>query len=129
MALSYGCSFGGTLHAPFQVNWRPVLLFAKGRFLRKTVQVFSDVFTVGRQPKSHHPWEQPLEPFVYWLGRLTNPGQLVCDTHAGSGTIGVACKQIGRRYLGTEIDPGHARTARRRIAEARPEQQRSGSPA
>lgn len=122
LSITYAHASGGTLLHPFQSNWRPVLLFSRGAFRRKGVTAFSDVYTVPKSPKRHHPWEQPLPPWEYWLGRLTRPGDLVADCFAGSGTIGVACKRFGRRYLGTEVDATHTETARRRLAgESRPD--------
>ena len=87
------------------------------------------IFDYPRQPheRRHGPsGYDPYGGYKPWLRDeftfrwLTLPNALFCDSHTGSGTIGVACKRLGRRYLGTEIDPGHARTARRRIAAATP---------
>lgn len=35
---------------------------------------------------------------------LSERGELVCDPYAGSGTAGIACAQLGRRFLGWERD-------------------------
>lgn len=43
------------------------------------------------------------------------PGGLVADFFAGSGAVGEACLATGRCYVGTEIDPGMAELARRRL--------------
>ena len=47
-----------------------------------------------------------------------NPGQVVLDNTMGSGTTGVACVQLGRRFIGLEQDDAHFGTAKQRIAEA-----------
>lgn len=45
---------------------------------------------------------------------FTDPGELVLDPFAGSGTTGVACKRLGRRFLGFERDPKfHAAAVKR----------------
>ena len=56
----------------------------------------------------------------YYVERLTSPGDLVCDPFLGGGTTGVAAVQLGRRFVGIEIDgEAHATaTARVRAAEA-----------
>src|SRR5262249_33480356 len=41
----------------------------------------------------------------YMIDRLTDPGGLVVDPYSGSGTTLAAAKAMGRRWLGTEIDP------------------------
>lgn len=114
----YTHASGGTILHPWQANHRPILVFTKKTLNRKGLRVMSDVFTIPSAPKEYHEWEQPIKPWRYWLGRLARPGYLVCDPWAGSGTVGVACKQLGLNYLGTEIDKHHTRTARARINKA-----------
>lgn len=40
----------------------------------------------------------------------------VLDPFAGSGTVGVVCKQLGRNFIGLELNPEYCEMARRRIA-------------
>lgn len=72
-----------------------------------------------------HPTQKPVALYEYLIRTYTNPGELVLDITAGSGTTGVACIQTGRRFIGIEIDPGYADIARARIAKAA-EQARQG---
>lgn len=51
-----------------------------------------------------HPTQKPVALFEYLIKTYTNPGDLVLDNCAGSGTTAVACKQTGRRYLCIEKD-------------------------
>lgn len=68
------------------------------------------------QNKPPHPTTKPL-PLIRELVELfSEPGELVCDPYAGSGTTGVACRMLGRRFLGWESDANMAEIARRRIA-------------
>lgn len=101
----------------FLPNWRPVLLFAKGKFCPKGP--VTDTITVRNNylVKAYHPWQQPLEPFVRWIPALTKPGVVVADPFACTGTIALACKLSGRRFIGTELDPNMVAVARRRLAE------------
>jgi site-specific DNA-methyltransferase (adenine-specific) len=70
-----------------------------------------------------HPCVKPLA-LMRWLVRLvTQPGDLVLDPFAGSGTTGMACKAEGRRFIGIELDPEYAEIARRRIAATEPDGQ------
>jgi len=105
-------------HHAWHACWRPVLVFCRGR--QPPLKGVIDTVTVGPSDQGLHQWQQPLLPWVRWLGDLTRPGQLICDPFAGSATVGVAVKQIGggRRYIGTEIDARHVRAARARIAAA-----------
>ena len=62
-----------------------------------------------------HPTQKPIE-LMRWLCRLvTPPGGLVLDPFTGSGSTGCAAAIEGFRFLGFELDEGHAETARARI--------------
>jgi site-specific DNA-methyltransferase (adenine-specific) len=50
---------------------------------------------------------------------FTDPGELVCDPFAGSGTTGVACLRLGRRFVGWEKDERYFRVAVKRLTAAR----------
>lgn len=54
--------------------------------------------------KNIHPTQKPVALVEYLIKTYTNPGDLVLDNCAGSGTTAVACKQTGRRYLCIEKD-------------------------
>lgn len=61
---------------------------------------------------------KPLDLMEQLVGDFTARGALVCDPFAGSGTTGVACKRLGRRFIGWEIKPEYHAIAAKRIAEA-----------
>lgn len=46
----------------------------------------------------------------------TRPGDLVIDPFFGSGTVGVVCQRLGRRFLGIELNPEYAEIARERLS-------------
>ena len=52
------------------------------------------------------------------VARFTSAGELVVDPFLGSGTTGVACVKLGRKFTGIEIDPGYFDIACRRISAA-----------
>jgi site-specific DNA-methyltransferase (adenine-specific) len=49
---------------------------------------------------------------------FSNPGETVLDPFMGSGTTGVACARIGRRFIGCELDSKYFDIACRRIEQA-----------
>lgn len=101
------------------VAWRPVLVMGKPPLEKRKGDWVLDFPPPGTRDKTYHHWQQAVEPIAYWVGRLTEPGDLVVDPFTGTGTTGVACRLTGRRFVGTEIDANLAEVARSRIAAAR----------
>lgn len=62
----------------------------------------------------YHPTQKPLPLMEWCLGFLPN-AQTIFDPFMGSGTTGVACARLGRRFIGCEIEPRYFDIACRRI--------------
>ena len=62
-----------------------------------------------------HPTQKPLDLMRGLVSDFTDPGELILDPFAGSGTTAVACKRLGRRFLGYEINPSYHAAAVDRI--------------
>ena len=71
-------------------------------------------------PKRHgvHPTEKPVSLIAEILLDFTTPGSIVSDPFMGSGTTGVACAKLGRRFIGIEIERRYFDIACQRIEEA-----------
>lgn len=65
-----------------------------------------------------HPTQKPAELPAYFIRTYTNPGEVVLDHTAGSGSTAVAAVREGRRFLAIDLDPGYADMARRNVADA-----------
>jgi DNA modification methylase len=65
--------------------------------------------------KGFHPTQKSLSLMEELLKIHTNPGDAILDPFMGSGTTGVACKNLGRDFIGIELDEGYYNTARERI--------------
>lgn len=63
----------------------------------------------------HHETQKPLPLMMELVSLFTDPGDIVLDPFAGSGTTGVACIRLGRRFIGIERDPKYAAVARERL--------------
>lgn len=59
---------------------------------------------VNDKDKFSHPTIKPLELVKRHLLHTTQPNDIVLDCFLGSGTTAVACKEIGRHYIGFEVD-------------------------
>ena len=65
----------------------------------------------------HHPTQKPLE-LMAWCIWLCKDAQTVIDPFMGSGTTGVACANLGRKFIGIEIERKYFDIACERIAAA-----------
>ena len=63
----------------------------------------------------HHPIQKPLRLVRRALLASTREGDLVFDPFSGSGTTAVAAKELGRFFVGAELEEEFARLAARRI--------------
>ena len=62
-----------------------------------------------------HPTQKPVALIEYLIRTYTNEGETVLDFTMGSGTTGVACKNLGRDFIGIELDQGYFDIAQQRI--------------
>jgi len=67
--------------------------------------------------RREHPTQKPVAVMEWVIGQCKRPN-LVLDPYMGSGTTGVACINLGLRFIGCEIDPRYFDIACRRIEDA-----------
>jgi adenine-specific DNA-methyltransferase len=83
---------------------------------------YTDVWTfptVQHYP-GKHPCEKPQALLRHIITASTREGAVVLDSFAGTGSTGLACRDLGRSFVGIEKDEKYARTARARIAAVEP---------
>lgn len=61
-----------------------------------------------------HPTQKPVEVMTWAISKLNDP-QTILDPFMGSGTTGVACANLGRKFIGIEIDERYFNIACERI--------------
>ena len=80
---------------------------------------FSDVWEFApAQPPNEHPTQKPMDLMAYLVRLSVRPGAVCLDPFMGSGTTGVACVELGRRFIGIELDEKYFDIACRRIEQA-----------
>ena len=67
--------------------------------------------------KGLHPTQKPVALFEYLIKTYTNEGDLVLDNVAGSGTTGVACKNLNRNYILIEKEQKYIDIINKRLNE------------
>jgi DNA modification methylase len=83
-----------------------------------TVLDFDVVNNDGSNGGRLHPTQKPVALFEYLIRTYTNPGELVLDNTAGSGTTAIAAINSGRRWICIERDPNYFAKAVARVLEA-----------
>ena len=62
-----------------------------------------------------HPTQKPVALLEYLIKTYTNEGELVLDFTMGSGSTGVACKNLNRDFIGIELEENYFNIAKERI--------------
>ncbi len=73
---------------------------------------------IGKEHGRLHATQKPVAVMDYCVGGYTKEGETILDPFMGSGTTGVACVNLGRKFIGIEIEPKYFDIAVRRIEEA-----------
>ena len=66
-------------------------------------------------PGRFHPTQKPVELYKWILNNYSKDGEIILDTHVGSGSSLVACRETGHKYVGFEIDPEYYAKAKERV--------------
>jgi site-specific DNA-methyltransferase (adenine-specific) len=89
-------------------------LLAKGRPTLPSSPV-PDVLDWQYSGNRLHPTQKPVQPLKTLIGAFTRPGGTVLDPFCGSGSTLVAAQDLGRRFIGIELEEQHHRTASSRL--------------
>lgn len=73
------------------------------------------ILKIASEGKTLHPTQKPIELMEYLVKTYTNEGDTVLDNCMGSGTTGVACKNLNRNFIGIEQDANYFEIAKGRI--------------
>jgi site-specific DNA-methyltransferase (adenine-specific) len=79
-----------------------------------------DVLNIKTQHKRVHPTQKPIPLMEYLIKTYTNENETVLDFTMGSGSTGVAAKNLNRNFIGIEQDQKYFNIAKNRINELRP---------
>ena len=97
--------------------WQPVFYYGKDPFLCGGKGRRPDSFsTTEAAEENGHPCPKPIGTMLWLVERVSvSVSDVVLDPFCGSGTTGVACLRLGRRFIGIEKDARYAAIARERL--------------
>jgi site-specific DNA-methyltransferase (adenine-specific) len=89
-------------------------------YAKKKNAVFNEhcknsVFRFPSTRSKIHPTQKPVKLMQYMIEASSNEGDTVLDAFMGSGTTGVACKNLNRNFIGIELDETYFNLAKDRI--------------
>lgn len=97
--------------------WEPICVYgkmAKGKRLPQDYLLVNTMnFSEGAE--KGHPCPKPLELMSVLLDKFSNAGDSVLDPMCGSGTTGVACKNLGRDFTGIDLIERYCDISRGRL--------------
>lgn len=62
-----------------------------------------------------HPTQKPVALYEWLINKFANKGDLILDTHVGSGSSLIACRNTNHVYVGFEIDETYYALAKQRV--------------
>jgi site-specific DNA-methyltransferase (adenine-specific) len=64
-----------------------------------------------------HPTQKPVELYIWLLSKYAQEGDKILDTHLGSGSIAIACHNLGYDLVGCELNDDYFQAAKKRLEE------------
>jgi site-specific DNA-methyltransferase (adenine-specific) len=109
----------GDLEGSLSTDFEMAIIAHKG--IRKIYDKrIGSVWKVNKVPPSNmvHPTEKPIELIKQLLINFSCKNDVIIDPFMGSGTTGIACLQLNRKFIGIEIEEKYFDIACNRIASA-----------
>ena len=100
---------------------QPVKTYSDGELawtsFNKTARYLSYPYygAVGADPDRIHPMQKPVPVYQWLLNTYAEPGNLILDTHMGSGSSAIAAWYYGSDFIGCEVSPHYFKLAKQRI--------------
>jgi DNA modification methylase len=95
-------------------NWKPLVFLVNGE---NQCEHIGDFINSGEYDKDFHDWGQTEKGMAQIIERFTVKGDLILDPFCGAGTTGVAALNMGRRFIGIDVDEYAIKQSARRLEE------------
>ncbi len=104
-------------------SWDPVVFWRNGPSNKPESNYIYRDYHIGNVAGSFgenigHPCPRPIDTMLHIVQISTSSNAVVLDPFMGSGATGIACAQLGRKFIGIEIDPKYFEIACERISVA-----------
>ncbi len=107
----------GDLKADFAPKYEMIIFIQKGRrFINGKRD--PNILKFDRTGNKLHPTQKPVDLLQYLIEKFSDEGAVILDPFAGSGSTGVAAKNLNRKFIGIELDENYFNIAKERINNA-----------
>lgn len=107
-----GLSFWG------MITFQPILFYGRDPRIGLTISAMTHPMTSPADKTINHPCPKPIKEWTWLVNKASLVGETVLDPFMGSGTTGVACAKLGRKFIGIELDQKYFDLSCRRIEAA-----------
>lgn len=90
--------------------------------LKKPAKIFEYSIHKHNHTNKIHPTQKPVKLYEWLLMNYAKEGDKILDTHLGSGSIAIACHNLGYDLTGYEIDKEYFEAAKKRIQQHKAQQ-------
>lgn len=104
----------GDLKGNFSYNYESIMFATNGKHQIRGKRDGS-VWQIGKCKQEYHETQKPVELIEKILLHSSDEGMTVLDPFMGSGTTGVACRNLNRNFIGIELNEDYFNTAKKRI--------------
>ena len=91
----------------YRARYELILFFEKGKRRLNDLGI-ADIIVEKRVHRGY-PAEKPVKVSEILINQSSQPGDVVADPFMGSGSVGVAALELGRKFIGTDLNPGAVR--------------------
>ncbi|MHB0959277.1 MAG: DNA methyltransferase [Pirellulaceae bacterium] len=116
LAMSTWSGDSNMIH-PLQIasQCKPILIYTKGKWTKRGR--WGDVLFSEGKEKNWHPHQQSLDDVERLVSYFSEPKNLIVDPCAGGFTTAVACRNLGRRFVGCDAEKQHVVAGQKRLRE------------
>lgn len=97
---------------------QPIFYYGKSPIQGLRLEACTFRVVTADECQNGHPCPKPLSFITKLVGKASLEGETVLDPFMGSGTTGVACMGLGRKFVGIEIEPRYFEIACERVENA-----------
>lgn len=110
----------GDLKGNFSYNYESIMFATNGKHQIRGKRDGS-VWQIGKCKQEFHETQKPVELIQKIIEHSSDEEMTVFDPFMGSGTTGVACKNLNRNFIGIELNEDYYLTAKKRIENHSPQ--------